>query len=70
MCRKSLVATEQLVKYTQSTDQVECVLSYLQNNNEVGVTLIIDGFDELSAELRQTSFFRRLVEGRRCFTQY
>ena len=32
-------------------------------NNGVGVTLIIDGFDELSTELRQTSFFRKLIEG-------
>ena len=60
---QKITSTEQLVKYTQSTDQVECVLSYLQKNNGVGVTLIIDGFDELSTELRQTSFFRELIEG-------
>ena len=60
---QKITSIEQLVKYTQSTDQVECVLSYLQNNNGVGVTLIIDGFDELSAELRQTSFFRKVIEG-------
>ena len=60
---QKITSTEQLVKYTQSTDQVECVLSYLQNNNGVGVTLIIDGFDELSTELRQTSFFRKVIEG-------
>ena len=60
---QKITSTEQLVKYTQSTDQVKCVLSYLQNNNGVGVTLIIDGFDELSTELRQTSFFRKLIEG-------
>ena len=60
---QKITSTEQLVKYTQSTDQVKCVLSYLQNNNGVGVTLIIDGFDELSTELRQTSFFRELIEG-------
>ena len=60
---QKITSTEQLVKYTQSTDQVECVLSYLQNNNGAGITLIIDGFDELSTELRQTSFFRELIEG-------
>ena len=60
---QKITSTEQLVKYTQSTDQVECVLSYLKNTNGVGVTLIIDGFDELSTELRQTSFFRKLIEG-------
>ena len=60
---RKITSTEQLVKYTQLTDQVECVLSYLQNNNGAGVTLIIDGFDELSTELRQASFFRKLIEG-------
>ena len=60
---QKITSTEQLVKYTQSTDQVEYVLSYLQKNNGVGVTLIIDGFDELSTELCQTSFFRKVIEG-------
>ena len=60
---QKITSTEQLVRYTQSTDQVQCVLSYLQNNNGLGVTLIIDGFDELSTELRQTSFFRKVIEG-------
>ena len=60
---QKITCTEQLVKYTHSTDQVKCVLSYLQDNNGVGVTLIIDGFDELSSELRQTSFFRKVIEG-------
>ena len=60
---QKITSTEQLVKYTQSADQVECVLSYLQNNNGVGVTLIIDGFDELSTELRQTSFFMNVIKG-------
>ena len=60
---QKITSTKQLVRYTQSTDQVQCVLSYLRNNNGVGVTLIIDGFDELSTELRQTSFFRKVIEG-------
>ena len=60
---QKITSTEQLVKYTQSTDQVQCVLSYLQDNNGVGVTLIIEGFDELSSELRHTSFFRKVIEG-------
>ena len=60
---QKITSTEQLVRYTQSIDQVQCVLSYLQNNNGLGVTLIIDGFDELSTELRQTSFFRKVIEG-------
>ena len=60
---QKITNTEQLVRYTQSTGQVQCVLSYLQNNNGVGVTLIIDGFDELSTELRQRSFFREVIKG-------
>ena len=60
---QKITSIKQLVKYTQSTDQVEYVLYYLQNNNGDGVTLIIDGFDELSTELRQTSFFRKVIEG-------
>ena len=60
---QKITSIEQLVRYTQSTDQVQCVMSYLQNNNGLGVTLIIDGFDELSIELRQISFIRKVIEG-------
>ena len=60
---QKITSIEQLVRYTQSTGQVQCVLSYLQNNNGLGATLIIDGFDELSTELRQTSFFREVIGG-------
>ena len=34
----------------------------LVKNHGVGVTLIIDGFDELTTELRYESFFRELIE--------
>ena len=36
----------------------------LLKSHGVGVTLIIDGFDELSNELRHNSFFRELIEKR------
>ena len=36
----------------------------LLKSHGVGVTLIIDGFDELSTELRRHSFFRELIEKR------
>ena len=36
----------------------------LLKSHGVGVTLIIDGFDELSNELRRDSFFRELIEKR------
>ena len=60
---QKITTIEQLVRYTQSPDHVQSVLSYLHKYNGVGVTVIFDGFDELSAKLRQTSFFRNLIEG-------
>ena len=36
----------------------------LLKSHGVGVTLIIDGFDELSTKLRRDSFFRKLIEKR------
>ena len=60
---QKITSTEELVKYTIPADQVQPVLSYLHNTNGAGVTFIIDGFDELSNELRHTSFLRKLIEG-------
>ena len=50
--------------FTKSTSKVEQLYSYLEDKHGVGVTLIIDGFDELSTELRHDSFFRELIEKR------
>ena len=50
--------------FTKSTSKVEQLYSYLEDGHGVGVTLIIDGFDELSTELRRDSFFRELIEKR------
>ena len=50
--------------FTKSTSKVEQLYSYLEDEHGVGVTLIIDGFDELSNELRSDSFFRELIEKR------
>ena len=50
--------------FTKSTSKVEQLYSYLEDKHGVGVTLIIDGFDELSSELRRDSFFRELIEKR------
>ena len=60
---QKITTTEELVKYTLSTNEVQCVLNYLQDTDGIGVTLIIDGFDELSGELCHTSFFRKVIEG-------
>jgi len=37
--------------------------TYLYNTDGTGITFIIDGFDELSNELRHSSLFRKLIEG-------
>ena len=50
--------------FTKSTSKVEQLYSYLEDKHGVGVTLIIDGFDELSTKLRRNSFFRKLIEKR------
>ena len=58
-----------LIEYfTKSTSKVEQLSSYLEDNHGAGVTLIIDGFDELSTKLRQESFFRKLIE-KRCLSK-
>ena len=51
-------------QFTKSTSKVEQLCSYLEDKHGDGVTLIIDGFDELSTELRDYSFFRQLIEKR------
>ena len=48
--------------FTKSTNKVEQLCSYLEDKHGIGVTLIIDGFDELSTELRRESFFGELIE--------
>ena len=57
-------------KITKEHKLIEHFTSYLTTelynelvkNHGVGVTLIIDGFDELTTELRHESFFRELIE--------
>ena len=60
---QNITSKEELLKYALPEDHVQCVMSYLCTTNGAGVTVIIDGFDELSGELRQKSFFRELIEG-------
>ena len=54
--------------FTKSSSEVEQMSDYLQDNRGAGVTLIIDGFDELNTTLRQESFFRKLIE-KRCLSK-
>ena len=37
--------------------------SYLQTTSGAGITIIIDGFDEVSNELHHSLYFRELIEG-------
>ena len=50
--------------FTNSSSKVEQLYSYLEDNHGADITLIIDGFDELSTQLRHKSFFRELIEKR------
>ena len=60
---QSITTTEELVKYYVSADHAQCVVDYLKHTSGDRITIIIDGFDELSGELRQKSYFRNLIEG-------
>ena len=54
---------QQLIEhFTQSTSKVTQLHSYLEDNHGADVTLIIDGFDELSNKLRKESFFVDLIQ--------
>ncbi|XP_065901069.1 protein NLRC3-like isoform X2 [Dysidea avara] len=60
---QSITNVQQLIEhFTQSTSKVTQLHSYLEDNHGADVTLIIDGFDELSNELREESFFINLIE--------
>ena len=54
---------QQLIEhFTQSTSKVTQLHSYLEDNHGADVTLIIDGFDELSNKLRKESFFIEFIQ--------
>ena len=50
-----------LIQYFTNYSTAELYKELLKSHG-VGVTIIIDGFDELSNELRHDSFFRELIE--------
>ena len=60
---QNVTTTEELLKYYVSADHAECILDYLKHTSGNRVTIIIDGFDELSDDSRQKSYFRNLIEG-------
>ena len=58
-----IINVQQMIEhFTQSTSKVTQLHSYLEDNHGADVTLIIDGFDELSNELREESFFVKLIQ--------
>jgi len=51
-----IINVQQMIEhFTQSTSKVTQLHSYLEDNHGADVTLIIDGFDELSNELHEES---------------
>ena len=54
---------QQLIEYfTKSPSKVTLIHHYVKEKCGAGVTLIIDGFDELNVELCRKSFFTRLMK--------
>jgi len=53
---------EELLKYTLTTNHAKTAVKYIKSTNGANTTVIIDGFDELSSDLREESFFRELIE--------
>ena len=53
---------EHFTKVTSNYSKATQVYKYLEETHGLGITIIIDGFDELSAQLRHESFFRKLIE--------
>ena len=60
---QKITSIEELIKYALPMPHRQSVLSFLYSTDGTGITFIIDGFDELSNELRQSSFFTELIEG-------
>ena len=58
---QKITNVHKLIEHFTSYSTTE-LYNELVKNHAVGVTLIIDGFDELTTELRHESFFRHLIE--------
>ena len=60
---QKITSMQQLIEhFTQPTSKVTQLQNHLEDNHGADVTLIIDGFDELSSRLRKGSFFMKLIE--------
>ena len=60
---QKITNVQQLIEYyTQATGKVMQLQSCLEDSHGADVTLIIDGFDELSTKLRRESLFVKLIE--------
>ena len=52
-------------RYTDDEETLKVVIESVKQNKGEGILLLLDGFDELSPDLREKSFFVDLVDGRR-----
>ena len=52
-------------RYTDDEETLKVVIESVKRNKGEGILLLLDGFDELSPDLREKSFFVDLVDGRR-----
>ena len=60
---QKITNVQQLIEhFIKSTSKVTQLQDYLEDNHGKDVTFIIDGFDELSSELRKRSFFKELIQ--------
>ena len=61
-----ITSERQLVNYfSVLTVAKELFLKYLEDKHGAGVTIILDGYNQLSIEQQSNSFFRDLIEGKR-----
>ena len=60
---QKITTIQELIElFTKSSSKVTQISSFLEDSHGADVTLIIDGFDELSSSLRTKSFFTQLIE--------
>ena len=60
---QAITSVEELVKYALPMHHRQSASNFLYSTNGTGASFIIDGFDELSYNLRRSSLFRELIVG-------
>ena len=63
---QKISSVHQLVDYfSASSITKDALLEYFQNRCGAGITIILDGYNQLSVEQQKNSFLRDLIEGKR-----